>query len=244
MLEKIHSCGDYERALFGARRVPFNKAMDRWHSDLRPYQQNNNFFAAKGPLTEADIRTAVELQKSRGLNYLMLRTREPLPQELAAEFGVETEQTLVMALAGDWEGWKENPDLEIRDIQTHDIRRELLDVSDVPEAYQPQARQNMLLVLEVAGDHPEYHWLVGYVNGQKAGSVYCLSSCGCVEMDDLWVEEEFRNRYIATTLMKHIARTQPGILYLHADASRTPKDMYKKMGFETVETTWEYYLEW
>ena len=35
-----------------------------------------------------------------------------------------------------------------------------------------------------------------------------------------------------------------GILYLHADAAATPKDMYAKMGFEIVETVYEYYLEW
>lgn len=41
-----------------------------------------------------------------------------------------------------------------------------------------------------------------------------------------------------------IAEHADGIFYLHAAANATPKDMYAKMGFEIVETVYEYYLEW
>ena len=30
-------------------------------------------------------------------------------------------------------------------------------------------------------------------------------------------------------------------VYLHADASDTPKDMYKRMGFKTVDVVYEYF---
>lgn len=245
LLEKIHSCNDHERHIFRARLLPFNESMDRWHSDERPGQENNNFFAVRGRLTSRDIQAAVDFQKRRGLHYVMLRSPEPLPEKLVEEFGLEQEKLLVMALEKDGSGeWKENPDLEIRDIQTHDITADLLDVSDVPTQYQAQALQNMQMVLEVARDHPEYHWLHGYMDGKKVASAYALCYDGCTEMDDLWVEEDFRNQYIATTLMKHIARNLGGTFYLHADAARTPKDMYAKMGFGTVETTYDYFLEW
>lgn len=245
LLEKIHRCNAHERQIFGARLVAFSETMDRWHSDVRPEQQNNNFFAARGPLCRADLRAAVELQKSRGLRYLMLETREPLAPALVEEFGLELERTWVMALTRDTsDRWKENPALEIRDIQFCDISRDILDVSDVPEEFRAQARTNMEMVLKVAKEHPGYHWLCGYVNGQKVATVYALCHDGCIEMDDLWVEEGYRNRYIATTLMKHIAKNLDGILYLHADADRTPKDMYLKMGFEKLEETYSYFAEW
>lgn len=48
----------------------------------------------------------------------------------------------------------------------------------------------------------------------------------------------------ATTIMKHFAEHTNGVVYLHAAANATPKDMYAKMGFEIVETVYEYYLEW
>lgn len=244
LLQRIHRCSDYGHALFGAKKVDFSEHLYRWHSDVRPYFGNDNFFAARGPLTEADIQAAVDFQKHRGLGYLMLRTWAPLDPSLTEAFGLETEQTLLMALTGSWEHWKENPDLDIRDIQTHDIGADLLDVSDVPEQYRAQARANLELVLEKSKSHPEYHWYCGYAEGQKAAEVYGMCHVGCIEVDDLWVAEPFRNRYFATTLLRHIALTLDGVPYLHADAARTPKDMYAKMGFETLETSWEYYLSW
>ena len=144
-----------------------------------------------------------------------------------------------------WDGnWKENGEIEIRDIQTSDISSDLLDVSSVPVPYQEAAYRNMQMVLQCAKEDPNYHWLCAYQNGVRTGSVYALYHQGFVEMDDLWVEPEYRNRYIATTLMKYIVKTFGGTLYLHADASATPKDMYARMGFETVETVYDYYLEW
>lgn len=245
LLERIHSCNDHERHIFGARQQPFNEHLTRWHSDARPWQENNNFFYAPGAISAADISAALNFQKSRGLNYLMLRTAAPLSRELAAEFELAEEVTLLMAMPDDKSGsWKKNPDVEIRDIQTHDIRDDILDVSDVSEPYREQALRNMEAVLEVAKAHPEYHWLCGYADGQKAANLYFLCHNGCIELDDLWVEEGFRHRYIATTMMKHVAQNFEGTIYLHAMADRTPREMYTKMGFEVLETIYDYFLEW
>lgn len=244
LLNAIHRANDYERELFGAVCKPFNDHLRRWHSDVRPDQENNNFFFPIAPLVREDIEAAMELQKSRGLNDLLLRMNEPLEQSLKAQYGLEETVTYVMALTRkESQRWKENPAIEIRDIQTSDISADLLDVSAVPEKYRDAAYRNMRMVLEVAEAHPEYHWYCAYLDGTHVGSAYALCHAGCVEMDDLWVDERFRNRYIATTIMKHIAETQEGIMYLHADASRTPKDMYAKMGFEIVETVYECYGE-
>lgn len=55
--------------------------------------------------------------------------------------------------------------------------------------------------------------------------------------------EEFRHRYIATTLIRHVAETaqkRGEVLYLHADPDDTPKDMYAKMGFQVTDKAYEY----
>lgn len=244
LLLRIHSTNDYERELFGSRRVPFNDHFDRWHSDLRPDQVNNNFFVPTGEISARDIEAARNFQKKRGLRYLMIRAEKPLSRALMELYDMEQEDIYVMALRQDISRkWKKNEAIEIRDIQHNDISRDLLDVSATPEKYQDIARRNMQLVLEVAKRHPEYHWLCAYMGGKRVGCVYALCHNGCIEMDDLWVEEDRRNQYIATTLMKHIAETMEGVMYLHADASATPQDMYAKMGFEIVETVYDYYLE-
>ena len=242
LLEQIHRTNDAERALFGAVRVKFNDCLDRWYSDLRPDQVNNNFFVPVGDYAQGDIEAAIACQRARGLDYLMLRQTEPMDGALREKFGFEEEITYVMALRQDaGPRWKQNAAIEIRDIQTSDIGEDLLDVSSVPEQYQAISRRNMELVLKVAREHPEYHWLCAYQDGVRVWTVYALCHEGCVEMDDLWVAPAYRGKYIATTLMKYIAEQFPGTLYLHADAAKTPREMYGKMGFEIVETVYEYY---
>lgn len=245
ILHNIHRVNDYERSLFHAKYEACTETLNRWFSDVRPDQANNNFFVPTGSLTCLDIDTAIELQKKRGLNYLMIRMEAPMDAKLRELFPFEEDVTCVMALLRNTSGsWKENPEIEIRDIQTSDISADLLDVSSVPAPYRQAAYRNMQMVLNAARKNPDYHWLCAYQNGVRAGSVYALYHQGFVEVDDLWVEEEYRNQYIATTLMKYIAKTYGGTVYLHADASATPKDMYARMGFETVETIYDYYMEW
>lgn len=245
LLQMIHSVNDYERTLFQAKQEQVSPCLDRWYSDLRPDQMNNNFFLPKGRPTCLDIDTAIGLQKQRGLHYVMLRMAKPMEPELRELFPFEEEITYIMALLRDTSSeWKQNGEIEIRDIQTADIRADLLDVSSVPQPYQAAAYRNMQLVLEVAKENPDYHWLCAYKGGQKVGTVYALCRGGYVEMDDLWVAKEHRNQYIATTLLKYIAQQFGGTLYLHANAAATPKDMYARMGFEIVETVYEYYMEW
>lgn len=79
LLDAIHACNDHERELFGAEQKPFSNTLARWHSDLRPSQENNNFFYPLAGLSADDLREAIALQKSRGLDYLMLRTSSPCP---------------------------------------------------------------------------------------------------------------------------------------------------------------------
>ena len=59
----------------------------------------------------------------------------------------------------------------------------------------------------------------------------------------LLVDSEFRCRYVATTLLKAMAlqaRQEGNTLYLHADPEDTPKDLYARMGFETLDRVYEY----
>lgn len=245
MLRGIHAANDYERSLFGAVKGPFGHGLYRWYSESRPDQVNNNFFEAVGEITLGDLQAALDRQKSRGLNYALFRMDRPMGPGWVTRFGFAEEILYVMVLREDRSpSWKVNDGIEIRDIQFSDIRSDLLDVSSVPERYREAAYRNMKMALEVAGGHPEYHWLCAYQDGKRVGTVYALEHGGFVEMDDLWVEEHHRHRGIGTTLMKYIVDHTRGILYLHADAAATPKDMYAKLGFETVETVYEYYLEW
>ncbi len=245
ILRGIHETNDYEKSLFGAKRIEIGENISCWYSDLRPDQVNNNFFEMAGDVRPEEIARAIELQKKRNLSYIMIRTNCPLCKQCKELYQFQEDITYVMAMLTDKSyAWKTNSSVEIRDIQHFDLSSDLMDVSSVPEEYRDMVRRNMQMVLEVAKQHPEYQWLCAYQDGARAGEVYALSYKGFTEIDDLWVKEECRNQYIATTLLKYIADHTEGILYLHADAGETPKDMYAKMGFKVIETIYEYYLEW
>ena len=245
ILSGIHATNDYERSLFGAVKERFNDNLYRWYSEVRPDHYNSNFFTPIGKLTQQDVLAAVAFQKQRGINEVMFSTNYPVDLSIMDGYDCVEYSAYVMAMLSDRSHlWQTNEEVEIRDIQTHDISADILDVSDVPEKHREAAYRNMKMVLEVAKTHPEYHWLCAYKDGRRVGTAYAVEHSGFVEMDDLWVVEEYRHQRIATTIMKHIVDHTDGIVYLHATANATPKDMYAKMGFEIVETVYEYYLEW
>lgn len=245
ILQGIHATNDYERTLFGAVKEQFNDNLYRWYSGVRPDHYNSNFFTPISDLTRMDVLAAVAFQKHRGINEVMFSTNYPVDLSIMDGYDCVEYSAHVMAMLSDRSHlWQTNEGVEIRDIQTHDISADILDVSDVPQQHQEAAYRNMKMVLEVAKTHPEYHWLCAYKDGKRVGTAYAVEHNGFVEMDDLWVAEEYRHQRIATTIMKHIVDHFGGIVYLHATANATSKDMYAKMGFEIVETVYEYYLEW
>lgn len=245
LVQSIRRTNDYERRIHGAIRIHYNPRMDKWRNDVLPDKYNNNFFAPIAPITAKDVRDAMALQQSERHYGLMLRSYAPLPEEVSANFAFETEKTDVMALVEDnGASWKVNPDIVIRDIQQEDISRDMLDVSTTPPEYRAAALRSMKQALKVARTHPEYHWLIAYKDGKAVGGCYALCRNGVIEMDDLEVHKEHRGQYIATTLMRYIAQNFEGTMYLHAVDGESVHDMYEKMGFVTVDTLYDYYLEW
>ena len=245
LVQRIRRTNDYERRIHGAMRLHLNAHMDKWVNDALPDKLNNNFFAPLAGVSRKDIGDAVFLQKKDNHTALMFRMREPMDAQLVKEFGFEEEVTHVMALVENMsEAWRENPDIVIRDNQKEDLTDAMLDVSTTPPEYRVAALRSMKQAVQVSKKHPEYHWLFAYKDGKAVGGCYALCKNGVIEMDDIEVHREHRGQYIATTLMKHIAQNFEGVMYLHADAAASVHDMYARMGFVTVDTLYDYYLDW
>ena len=245
LVQSIRHTNDYERRIHGAIRIHYNPRMDKWRNDVLHDKYNNNFFLLLAPIIVKDVLDAVALQKSENHGGMMLRGFAPLEQEVSASFAFETEKTDVMALLeNNSAAWKVNPDIVIRDIQNEDISRDMLDVSTTPPEYRAAALRSMKQALKAAKAHPEYHWLIAYKGDKAVGGCYALCKNGVIEMDDLEVHADHRGQYIATTLMRYIAQNFAGTMYLHAVDGESVHDMYEKMGFVTVDTLYDYYLEW
>lgn len=79
-----------------------------------------------------------------------------------------------------------------------------------------------------------------YYQNKIAGYCYSFYNNRVVCVDGLLVLEEYRKRYIASNLIKYIAHFYNCPIFLHADNEETPKEMYSKLGFETIFTSFDY----
>ncbi|MDD6772281.1 GNAT family N-acetyltransferase [Inconstantimicrobium porci] len=87
---------------------------------------------------------------------------------------------------------------------------------------------------------------VCYLDGQPVGSCELYISNSVAKIESFTVQEEFQRRGIGTTILKYLMeeakKQKADIRYLIADEDDTPKEMYKKLGFQKVEDT--YSLFW
>ena len=202
-----------------------------------------------GP-TDKELEQAIAYQHQLGRGFLKLDTREKLDEALIKRFYLEECCTETMLLRNKKENmarWKSNPDVIIYDSVSGDVLADLLKIdietfaSDYGEDF---IRRRDARYIKKAMETQGFHYYVAYLDGKPVGSCYACAIDGYVVMDALVVREAFRKRYVATTLMKHIASQFKEEMFLHADADDTPKEMYRKMGFETVDELYEYLKMW
>jgi ribosomal protein S18 acetylase RimI-like enzyme len=80
-----------------------------------------------------------------------------------------------------------------------------------------------------------------YIGERLVGAYYFYSSDGYTCVDGLIVDEDFRCRHIATTLLKHAVSEASGdVVFLHADQDDYPRKIYEKLGFAEVDKLYEY----
>ncbi len=244
-LEKIRRCEDHWRELFAEKRS-FNANLDRWYNSNLPDQYTTNAFFPKAEISREDVERAYEYQLEQNLNFLQFMCRQPIKKEIVEEFALEENIVLTMAVEHpDYEQWKTNPNVLIKDVQSDDISKELIrfhiEQEDSNSDYPARSiRQDM----DAAAKFPEYHWLAAYLQGEMVAICHALCFADCVEIDDLVVTPKARKQYIATTILRYIAEHFCGTLYLHADEDDTPKNIYKKLGFSVVDRCWEYRRTW
>lgn len=81
-----------------------------------------------------------------------------------------------------------------------------------------------------------------YHNDKMIGFAYSYFNDDVVAMDSLLTINEYRNKYVASNLIKEIANYYKVPIYLHADEEETPKEIYYKLGFKKIATSYDYLL--
>lgn len=238
------------KQLFSQKRA-FSEHLEKWQDDdLYDMYDHNQFATLVDDPTDKELEQAIAYQHQLGRGFLKLDTREKLDEVLIKRFSLEECCTETMLLRNKKENmarWKSNHDVIIYDSASGDVLADLLKIdietfaSDYGEDF---IRRRDARYVKKAMKIPGFHYYVAYLDGKPAGACYAYAIDGYVVMDALVVREAFRKRYVATTLMKHIASQFKEEMFLHADADDTPKEMYRKMGFETVDELYEYLKMW
>lgn len=213
---------------------PFSKHLvKREDNQLRDKYDHNSFFYTGQPDLE-EIRRALAYQKGRGDSFLKLEGYTPLENS----FGMAPEVTWTMALPAhvDISCWHTNHAVQIQKPDFEQLEK--LELAYYGPLYGEDftVRNNRRLREKLT-----YHG--AYLGNQLVGCCYSYAAGSCVCMDSLLVASDSRHQHVATTLIQAVAgmaRQNEKMLYLHADAEDTPKDMYARMGFVTVDRSYEY----
>lgn len=253
LMDEISRIRKAERSfkMLFSQKCAFSEHLEKWQDDdLYDMYDHNQFVPLLDDTTDKELEQAIAYQHQLGRGFLKLDTREKLDEALTERFSLEKCCTETMLLRNKKENmarWKSNPDVIIHDSASSDVLADLLQIdietfaSDYGEDF---IRRRDARYVKKAMETPGFHYYVAYLDRKVAGSCYACAIDGYVVMDALVVREAFRKRYVATTLMKHIASQFKEEMFLHADADDTPKEMYRKMGFETVDELYEYLKMW
>ena len=249
-ISRIRKAEQSFKQLFSQKRA-FSEHMEKWQDDdLYDMYDHNQFVPLLDDPTGKELEQAIAYQRQLDRGFLKIDTREKLDEVLIKRFSLEECCTETMLLRNKKENmarWKSNPDVIIYDSASGDVLADLLKIdietfaSDYGEDF---IRRRDARYVKKAMEIPGFHYYVAYLDGKPAGACYAYAIDGYVVMDAIVVREAFRKRYVATTLMKHIASQFKEEMFLHADADDTPKEMYRKMGFETVDELYEYLKMW
>ena len=220
-------------ALFSVSH-PFSEHLIKREDDQLRDKYDHNAFFYQGQPSEQEVRRALAYQKARGDGFLKLEGYAPLEKD----FGLEREETLTMVLPNevDPSAWKSAPNVTVGPPDPAQLEQNEL------RYYGPLYGEDFT-VRNLCRLRQKLTYHGAYLDGKLAGSCYTYSYGGFTCMDGLLVDSEFRCRYVATTLLKAMAlqaRREGNTLYLHADPEDTPKDLYARMGFETVDRVYEY----
>ena len=253
LMDEISRIRKAERSfkMLFSQKCAFSEHLEKWQDDdLYDMYDHNQFVPLLDDTTDKELEQAIAYQHQLGRSFLKLDTREKLDEALTERFSLEeccTETMLLRNKQKNIEAWKCNPDVIIHDSASSDVLADLLQIdietfaSDYGEDF---IRRRDARYVKKAMETQGFHYYVAYLDRKPAGSCYACAIDGYVVMDALVVREAFRKRYVATTLMKHIASQFKEEMFLHADADDTPKEMYRKMGFETVDELYEYLKMW
>ncbi|MDC3412302.1 GNAT family N-acetyltransferase [Aquibacillus sp. 3ASR75-11] len=133
----------------------------------------------------------------------------------------------------DFPSVRNNPDIEIQVVTDKNLKVLLdLQYTNDLEFGSEFAKQKADLIKRQFEDQ-DIQQVLAFYKGSPAGYVDVIISNETVEIDNLTVDESFRNKGIASRLQKFVMDSFPEkVVILVADGEDTPREMYKKQNYK------------
>jgi len=217
----------------------------RFYDDRIKDMYDHNFTLFDGEFDERCFPIIENIKKQRGEGHIQILCKEKSP--FLADKGFEEEKLLTMYKGG----FSDTHIPAVEGLFFDDLRRS-------PQLIRPLVdTETEYYGKEYGEDFSKRRWLRYYdktreqnglnvyfavIGGAVVGYCYGYYDSGVVAVDGLLVRKEYRNRYVASNLLKYISDLYGCPEYLHASDDETPKIMYEKMRFKTIDQTF-YYLK-
>ena len=215
---------------------PFSDHLTKWEDDALPDKYDHNCFEYSAQPSADEFQRALAYQRKKKANFIKLEGDFALTDM----FGLDAGVTLTMVLQETRTAWKINDALQFHTPSFSDL--EALEVKHYGPVYGEDFSHRNIRRLNEKLDY-----IGAYTDNRLAGACYIFRTkpsrshnhLTCI--DGILVDTDYRNRYIATSLIAHVRQLYAeDMIFLHADEEDTPKDMYCKMGFAVVDKLYEY----
>lgn len=226
-------------------KKPLSEHLIRWQDEILSDMHDHNFFAVSTNTSPEEIASAIRYQRNKGDDFVKLIAHDQLSREVYAPFALEEECTLSMARAPkDTHSWTTNPEVSIKNLHGEascdDLLNLELEIFGTPQNKDFIQRKMQRYFAKVS-ECPELDFYAAYLGDRIVGSLFTFYDGSFVALDGLAVRAENRKTYVATTLIKHVVDEFACPAYLHAAEDETSRELYAKLGFETVDVTYEYF---
>lgn len=235
-IQQLTRLAEEKMARLFAESRSFSASLVKWEDQALPDKYDHNCFEYKSQPTPAEFGQALAYQRQSGAGFIKLEGDFPLSHS----FGLTEGVTLTMAWQGDKSCWRLNDELTFRRPTLAQL--EEIELKHFGSVYgEDFCRRNTRRLYEKL----TYHG--AYLDGRLAGACYSFTlrdtagKAAITCLDGLIVDEGRRHKYIATSLLARVIdELEPELLFLHADADDTPRDIYSRLGFDIVDRLYEY----
>lgn len=235
----IYDKVDEKLVLLSSKKIKFSKNLIKYEDTKLYDMYDHNYFHFNDSVIIQELMAAQIYQKNKKLDFLKLYSEYRLNSKFVKIMGLKENVYLTMQFKGNINKIKDNDKVIIKPINLKDLNA--IELKHYGKVYGEDfvSRRNKAFI-KLAKEDNGFNYYGAYINDKLVGACHTYTYKGYTCFDSLIVDNRYRHRYIASTIIKYIINNSKRTM-LHADYDDTPKLMYKKMGFKIVCTNYEYF---